>query len=485
MIAKDDFEKINNERLGQNLSLFANPRNAAAGSLRQLDSKITAKRKLRFMPWGIGAGLTQFGSFYEALQKITDFGFAPVPFLTHCKGSDDIMQMYKMLISKRDEYPIMLDGMVIMLDEIAIQQSLGWTIKAPRFACAFKFPAVEKSSKILDVTLQVGRTGIITPVAELEPVEIEGAMIARATLHNFSEIERKDIRINDEVIIIRSGDVIPKIIKPITALRDGTQIPITKPTHCPVCKQELLVEEIFIKCQNLSCEARVIESIIHFASKKALNIDGLGEKIVIQLFESGFIQSILDIYSLQESQLLTLEGWKEKRAKNLITAIQNTIGVELWRFINALGIEHIGEGASKRLAQSFGKDTFSVDFQQILSLDGFGEEMAYSLVEFNHANKELIAKLLEIISPKIEQLKLDESHIFYNKSIVLTGTLNKPRDEIVEMLESKGAKISSSVSKKTDFVIYGEKAGSKLEKAQNLGVKTLSEREFMGYMQES
>ncbi|TLD93860.1 NAD-dependent DNA ligase LigA [Helicobacter magdeburgensis] len=485
VIAKDDFEKINNERLGQNLSLFANPRNAAAGSLRQLDSKITAKRKLRFMPWGIGAGLTQFGSFYEALQKITDFGFAPVPFLTHCKGSDDIMQMYKMLISKRDEYPIMLDGMVIMLDEIAIQQSLGWTIKAPRFACAFKFPAVEKSSKILDVTLQVGRTGIITPVAELEPVEIEGAMIARATLHNFSEIERKDIRINDEVIIIRSGDVIPKIIKPITALRDGTQIPITKPTHCPVCKQELLIEEIFIKCQNLSCEARVIESIIHFASKKALNIDGLGEKIVIQLFEKGLIQSILDIYTLQESQLLALEGWKEKRAKNLIVAIQNTIGVELWRFINALGIEHIGEGASKRLAQSFGKDTFSVDFQQILSLDGFGEEMAYSLIEFNHANKELIAKLLEIISPKIEQLKLDESHIFYNKSIVLTGTLNKPRDEIVEMLESKGAKISSSVSKKTDFVIYGEKAGSKLEKAQNLGVKTLSEKEFMGYMQES
>ena len=289
--------------------------------------------------------------------------------------------------------------------------------------------------EFLDITLQVGRTGIITPVAELQPVEIEGAMIARATLHNFSEIERKDIRINDEVIIIRSGDVIPKIIKPLTALRDGTQIPITKPTHCPVCKQELLIEEIFIKCQNLSCEARVIESIIHFASKKALNIEGLGEKIVIQLFENGLIQSILDIYSLQESQLLTLEGWKEKRAKNLILAIQNTIGVELWRFINALGIEHIGEGASKRLAQSFGEDTFNASFEQILSLDGFGEEMAYSLVEFNHANKELIAKLLEILKPKIEQIKFDENHIFYGKSIVLTGTLEKPRDEIVEMLE--------------------------------------------------
>lgn len=483
VIAKDDFKDINDERLEQNLSLFANPRNAAAGSLRQLDSKITAKRKLRFMPWGIGVGLSQFDSFYEALQKITDFGFAPVPFLTHCKGDEDIMQVYKMLISKRNDYPIMLDGMVIMLDEIQIQQRLGWTIKAPRFACAFKFPAVEKSSKILDITLQVGRTGIITPVAELQPVEIEGAMISRATLHNFSEIERKDIRIGDEVIIIRSGDVIPKIIKPLIALRDGTQIPITKPTHCPVCKQELLIEEIIIKCQNLNCQARVIESIIHFCSKKALNIEGLGEKIVIQLFENGLIQSILDIYTLQESQLLALEGWKEKRAKNLIAAIQNTIGVELWRFINALGIEHIGEGASKRLAQSFSRDTFSVSFEQILSLDGFGEEMAYSLIEFNHANKELIIKLLEMINPKSEQIKLDETHIFYNKSIVLTGTLKKPRDEIVEILESKGAKISSSVSKKTDFVIYGEKAGSKLEKAQNLGVNTLSEEEFMRCMQ--
>ncbi len=482
VIAKDDFERINQERLKENLSLFANPRNAAAGSLRQLDSKITAKRKLRFMPWGIGAGLIHFSSFYEALRKIESFGFAPIPFLSHCINKEEIEKTYHRLLSKRNDYPIMLVGMVIMLDEITSQQQLGWTIKSPRFACAYKFPAVEKSSKILSVTLQVGRTGIITPVAELEPVEIEGAMISRATLHNFSEIERKDIRLGDEVIIIRSGDVIPKIIKPLTHLRNGSQKPIIKPTHCPVCGEELLIEEIFIKCQNLSCEARVIESIIHFASKKALNIEGLGEKIVVQLFENSFVRNIKDIYDLKVEQLLTLDGWKQKRANNLIYAIQNTIGVELWRFINALGIEHIGEGASKKLAQNFGIGVFELELSTILSLDGFGEEMAYSLVEFNHANKMLIAELLRIIQPKVELLKVDSSNPFFNKSIVLTGTLSQPRDEVIKILESKGAKIASSVSKNTDFVICGEKAGSKLERAQTLGVKTLNEQEFLALM---
>lgn len=479
VIAKDDFERINQERLKENLSLFANPRNAAAGSLRQLDSKITAKRKLRFMPWGIGAGLMHFSSFYEALRKIESFGFAPIPFLNHCVNKEEIEKTYHTLLSKRNDYPIMLDGMVIMLDEITSQQQLGWTIKSPRFACAYKFPAVEKSSKILSVTLQVGRTGIITPVAELKPVEIEGAMISRATLHNFSEIERKDIRLGDEVIIIRSGDVIPKIIKPLTHLRNGSQKPIVKPTHCPVCGEELLIEEIFIKCQNLSCEARVIESIIHFASKKALNIEGLGEKIVVQLFENSFVKNIKDIYDLKVEQLLTLDGWKQKRANNLIYAIQNTIGVELWRFINALGIEHIGEGASKKLAQNFGIGVFELELSTILSLDGFGEEMAYSLVEFNHANKILIAELLRIIQPKVELLKVDSNNPFFNKSIVLTGTLSQPRDEMIKILESKGAKIASSVSKNTDFVICGEKAGSKLEKAKSLGVQTFNEQEFL------
>lgn len=484
VIAKDDFERINNERLQAKQSLFANPRNAAAGSLRQLDCKITAKRKLRFMPWGIGAGLERFNSFHKALESIAHFGFIPVPFLRYCTNIESIQNIYQTLLQERDKYHIMLDGMVIMLDDIALQNELGWTIKAPRFACAYKFPAVEKSAKILSVSLQVGRTGIITPVAELSPIHIDGALVSRATLHNFSEIERKNILLGDEVIIIRSGDVIPKIIKPIAALRDGTQKPIAKPTHCPVCGEKLLIEEVFIKCQNLSCEARVIESLIHFASKKALNIDGLGEKIVIQLYENALVRSIKDIYALKKEQLLSLDGWQEKRAQNLINAIENTIGIELWRLINALGIEHIGEGASKKLAQTFGINTFNVQMQDILHLDGFGSEMAYSLVEFNHANRELIADLLQILKPRIAMQTFDNSHPFYHKSVVLTGTLSRPRDEMITLLESKGAKISSSVSKKTDYLIYGEKAGSKLEKAQLLGVPTLDEQTFFTLLEQ-
>lgn len=484
VIAKDDFEAINKERLEAGQSLFANPRNAAAGSLRQLDSKITAKRKLRFMPWGIGEGLNEFASFYEAMQAVSGFGFSPVPFLSLCNNKEAIEHTYNALLSARNDYVIMLDGMVIMLDSIAMQRQLGWTIKAPRFACAYKFPAVEKSAKILDVSLQVGRTGIITPVAELSPVEIEGAMISRATLHNFSEIERKNILLYDEVIVIRSGDVIPKIIKPLLAFRDGSQKPIPKPTHCPVCGEELLVEEIFIKCQNLSCEARVIESIIHFASKKALNIDGLGEKIVIQLYDKQLVRNIKDIYTLRIEDLLGLEGWQRKRAHNLIQAIQNTIGVELWRFINALGIEHIGEGASKKLARKFGLGVFELSIQDILNTDGFGAEMAASLLEFNQANTALIKQLLSIIKPCVQSISLNTNHIFYDKSIVLTGTLSQARENIIALLESKGARISSSVSKKTDFVIYGEKAGSKLEKAQSLGITTLNEQEFLSLLQE-
>lgn len=479
VIDKKDFETLNHARATNSKSLFANPRNAAAGSLRQLDSRITAQRKLRFIPWGIGANLERFESFYIALQSIQKLGFAPLPFLTHCITRESIHTAYNNLQQQRDKYPIMLDGMVIMLDEISLQNALGWTIKSPRFACAYKFPAVEKSSKILSVSMQVGRTGVITPVAELESVEIEGATITRASLHNFSEIKRKDIRQGDTVIIIRSGDVIPKIIKPLVSLRNGSERAILPPKYCPVCGEELLIEEIFIKCQNLSCEARVKESIIHFASKNALNIDGLGERVVNQLFESSLIRNLSDIYEIKVESLLKLEGWKQKRANNLVNAITRTVGVDLWRFINALGIEHIGEGASKKLAAHFGTRVFCADFSEIVALDGFGEEMAASLVEFNHANEVLITKLLQIIQPRIlSATKMDDLHPFYQKTIVLTGTLSKARDEIAMLLESKGAKISSSVSNKTDFLIYGEKAGSKLEKARELGIQTLNEEEL-------
>lgn len=488
VIEKQDFESINLDRQKANQSLFANPRNAAAGSLRQLDSKITASRKLKFMPWGIGFGKENLMSFLEkqnkscgfhqAMNAIFSFGFKKVPFFTHCKNIDEIIESFNALLAKRYEYSIMLDGMVIMVDSFKIQEALGWTIKSPRFACAFKFPAIEKSSKLKSISLQVGRSGVITPVANLEPVEIDGAMIARATLHNFSEIEKKDIMLNDEVIIIRSGDVIPKIIKPLIHKRDGTQKPIQRPTHCPECGGLLLVESIFIKCQNLNCKARMLTSITHFASKKALNIDGLGEKIIVQLFNENLISSILDLYSLNLQDLLKLEGWKEKRAQNLLDSISKTKGIELWRLINALGIEHIGEGASKKLAQRFGLEVFSISLDSVMNLDGFGTEMANSLIEFNITNKELIAKLLEIIKPIVNATNIDSSNVFFGKSVVITGTLSKPREHFVALLESMGAHISSSVSKKTDFVLCGENAGSKLDKAKSLNINILTEQEL-------
>ncbi|CAM2863979.1 NAD-dependent DNA ligase LigA [Helicobacter burdigaliensis] len=478
VIPKDDFEILNKEREARGENLFANPRNAAAGSLRQLDSSITAKRKLQFIPWGVGYCSMQEDSFFALMEKIRSFGFISSPFSKTCKSLEEIQELYTKLIAQRDTYPIMLDGMVIRLDDIPLQKSLGFTIKSPRFACAYKFPALEKRAKILDIALQVGRSGVVTPVAILEPVLIEGAKVSRATLHNFDEISKKDIQINDSVILIRSGDVIPKIIKSLPALRDGTQKKCKIPTHCPICGKELLIEEKLIKCQNLNCEARVKNSIIHFASKKALNIDGLGDKIVELLYDMEKIKSIEDLFSLKFSDLENLEGFKEKKINNLLKAIKDTKGVDLWRFINALGIEHIGEGASKKIASTFGLDFYLKTHEDFMALEGFGCEMANSLVEFLEVNKERIINLLTLLTPNVQKEDSLPSSPFSNKTLVITGTLSQKREFYEELLEKVGAKVSSSVSKKTDFLLCGEDAGSKLKKAQDLGVKILNEKEF-------
>lgn len=478
VINKKDFQSLNASRLQEGENLFANPRNAAAGSLRQLDSKIVSKRRLHFIPWGFGHHNTGHESFFAFLHEIFDCGFFKPPFIRHCKNTKEIQQAYREILDNRESYPVMLDGMVIVIDELSTQQTLGFTIKSPRFACAYKFPPIEKTTKLLDITLQVGRTGIITPVAELQPIEIEGAIITRATLHNFSEIAKKDIKIGDHIIIIRSGDVIPKIIKPIMKLRNGSEREIKPPTHCPVCQSELLVEEKFIKCQNLNCKARIQESLTHFTSKKALNIDGLGGKIIQQLYNAGLIHCIEDIYSLKKEDLLKLEGWKEKRAQNTLNSIADTKGVELWRLINALGIEHIGEGASKKLQNTFGIEVFKKTFHDFLLIDGFGEEMAKSLSEFNAINAERIERLLEIIDPSVQSKAIHSSFWLSGKSVVLTGKMSKDREAMSAHLESLGVKVQSNLSKKTDYLIYGQNAGSKLVKAKEWGIPCISEIEL-------
>ena len=478
VIRKSDFEKINEERLETGESLFANPRNAAAGSLRQLDSSITAKRRLVFYPWGLGENSLEHRKLSEKMDYVYTLGFLEPPFAQDCQGIDEIEAFYRMLIEKRDEIPMMMDGMVLKVDEVDKQEELGYTVKFPKWMCAYKFPAVEKVTKIKAITLQVGRTGVVTPVAEIEPVNIEGAMVSRATLHNFDEIERKDIHIGDAVIIIRSGDVIPKIIKVLEDRRDGSEMSVTRPTECPTCKSELLDEGTLIKCQNLHCPDRVINSIIHFARKGCMNIDGLGSKIVELLVKEGIIKDILDLYFIKYEDLEPLEGFKEKRINNLIGAIQETKGVPLYRLINAMGIEHIGEVASKALALEFGLGIVDAEFDAVVALDGIGEEMANSLLEFMRVNHDFVLKLFEVIEPTVEEKVEAEENPFKSKTVVLTGTMSVSRGIIKEMLEKLGAKVSGSVSKKTDYVVYGEDAGSKLAKAESLGVKTLTEEEM-------
>ena len=479
VIFKSEFERINKSRLEAGEALFANPRNAAAGSLRQLDPSVTAARNLVFLPYGVGVDSLEFKLLSDKMNYIYSLGFRKPPERAITKGFDEIEEMYEIMNRDRDSYEMMLDGMVVKVNEISSQIDMGYTVKVPRFSVAYKFPAVEKITTVIDIVLQVGRTGAVTPVAIVEPTDIDGVVVERATLHNFDEIERKDIRLGDKVIILRSGDVIPKIIKVLTHERDGSEVEVVKPTLCPVCKSELLQEEVLLKCQNLECDARVVNAIMYFASKPCLNIDGLGVKIVEQLFREGFVKSLLDLYGLTLEKLLTLEGFKEKKAQNLLNSLENAKGSDYWRFINSLGIEHIGEVASKTLAEQFGSAWVNATKERIVACEGIGEEMAESVLEFVRVNSETIKKLQAILQP-LEPVKREEAeeNPFKGKTVVLTGTMSESRGAIKEMLEALGAKVSGSVSKKTDFLIYGEDAGSKYDKAEKLGVKTLMEVEM-------
>jgi DNA ligase (NAD+) len=478
VIKKDDFEKINIQRIQNNEAPFANPRNAAAGSLRQLDPKITASRKLFFYSWGIGYNTLEFKTIAEQMSFVRGLGFLQPPMSRVCASLQEVEEFYASMAKQRNDIPMMLDGMVVKINSTAICDELGYTVKHPRWSCAYKFEAVEKSTILKDVILQVGRTGVVTPVAVLEPVDIEGVVVERATLHNFDEIARLDIKIGDTVTIIRSGDVIPKIIKVFHERRQGTETTIQRPTNCPDCGKELLDEGIILKCQNLECPSRVVNSIIHFASKNAMNIDGLGNKIVEQLYNEKKITDILDLYSLKYEDLIDLEGFKEKKINNLINAVANTKGSPCHKVINALGIELIGEVASKELCKKFGLDFVNATYDELIAIDGFGKEMADSVLEFSRVNKETVQKLFEIIEPTVQKIVQSTDSAFSGKTVVITGTLSISRDILKEQLESLGAKVASSVSKKTDYLICGSDAGSKLDKALELGVKVINEDEL-------
>ena len=476
VIFKDEFERINEERVKNGDTLFANPRNAAAGSLRQLDSRITAARNLVFLPYGIGENDLDIPLLSARMEYVYELGFRAPPERALCHGFEEIEAIYETMNTHRDDYAMMLDGMVIKVDQIEAQEEMGYTVKFPRWAAAYKFPAVEKITTINEIILQVGRSGVVTPVAVVEPTPIEGVIVERASLHNFDEIERKDIRIGDKVIILRSGDVIPKIVKVLTTERTGSEVVYERPRQCPVCSSELLDEGALTKCQNLSCEARVVNAIIYFASKGCLNIDGLGDKIVETLYKEGLVHTVEDLFDLKLETLLSLEGFKDKKSANLLSAIENAKGCECWRFINAMGIEHIGEVGSKTLCNEFGLSFVNATQEELLAIDGFGSEMVASLLEFIRVNEAHISRLKEILQPLEPAPKVDiEANAFKDKTVVLTGSMSESRGAIKILLESLGAKVSGSVSKKTDYVVYGEDAGSKYDKAVSLGVTTLTE----------
>ena len=477
LIAKSDFDALNDERAANGESLFSNPRNAAAGSLRQLDSAIVAKRKLKFIPWGVGEHSLSFALHSQIMEFVRSLGFLRDEFCRICKSASEIRSAYEALHSMRASKDLMLDGMVIRVNELSKCAQMGYTVKFPRFMVAYKFPAVEKVTRLREINLQVGRTGAVTPVAVVDSVNIDGANVSNATLHNFDEIARLGLMKNDFVGIIRSGDVIPKITSVYKQRRDGTQSEISRPDRCPVCGEKLLDEGALIKCQNLDCKARVIGSLIYFCSKKCMNIEGLSDATITQLFESGKISKIDDIYALGAQDLEGLEGFADKKISNLLGAINASKNAPLERFIASLGIEHIGEVAARKIAAAFGQDWLNASEDEILRLEGFGEAMARSLVEFCKINREKILNLSEIITPRAPQMQTTKS-VFTDRSVVITGTLSRPRDEFKARLLAMGAKVQGSVSAKTDFVLVGADAGSKLQKARSLGVRIIDESEF-------
>jgi len=484
-IPKEVFYAINEMQIENEEKTFANPRNMAAGSLRQLDPKITASRKLDIFIFSVENDIEGKNSHFELLDYVKDLGMKISPEKKLCNDIEEVIAEIEKWTDKRFDLPFEIDGMVVKLDDIALRDEIGSTSKAPKWAIAYKFPPEKVRTKVEDIIVQVGRTGVLTPTAILDTVRISGSMVSRATLHNEDYIKEKDIKIGDYVYIQKAGEIIPEVYEVDKNARTGEEREFEMPHNCPVCGEKTVrfENEASWKCTNISCKAQLQRKIIHFVSKGAMDIDGFGEKIVIQLFEEGLIKDISDIYTLKADVLKNLERMGEKSAKNLINAIENSKNVSLDKFIFALGIRFIGANAGKVLAKNFDNIGQLMDssVERLTAIDEIGEKMAMSIVEFFEiqSNRELVVKLLSLGVNPISKSNSSQKNIFLNLKVVATGTLEKfKRDDIQKIVEENGGKLSSSVSKKTNFVVAGEAAGSKLDKANQLGVKVISEDDF-------
>ncbi|WP_077324469.1 NAD-dependent DNA ligase LigA [Virgibacillus siamensis] len=484
------FLKLNEEREKHEAEPFANPRNAAAGSLRQLDPKIAASRNLDIFLYGVGEWESgQLTSHSERLEYLQELGFKTNPEWRKYETIDEVIEYVEYWENERPNLSYEIDGIVIKVDNLEQQDELGFTAKSPRWAIAYKFPAEEAITTLRGIELSVGRTGVITPTAVLDSVKVAGTTVKRASLHNEDLIREKDIRLGDTVVIKKAGDIIPEVVRAVKDKRTGDEKEFFMPDECPDCGSELvrLEEEVALRCINPSCPAQLKEGLIHFVSRDAMNIDGLGEKVIIQLFREKLIHTIADIYRLQRDDLLNLERMGDKSVSNLLGAIENSKANSLERLLFGLGIRFIGSKAARTLAANFEtmKNLQQAAFDDILAIDEIGEKMADSIVRyFEEAEvKELIDELtalgvnMEYNGPKTEDIAVDS--VFSGKTVVLTGKMESfTRKEAKEAIEQQGGTVTGSVSKKTDIVIAGEDAGSKLEKAQKLGVTVWNEEQL-------
>ena len=490
-LPKKSFELLNKEREENNEVLFANPRNAAAGSLRQLDSKITAKRRLSVFIYSV-VGDENINSQKMALTVAADLGLPVNPNFKLCKTIDEVVDYIMYWEEHKQDLPYEIDGIVIKVNSYSLQEEIGSTQKSPRWATAYKFPEEELATKLLDIELSVGRTGIITPVAVLNPINISGSTVSKASLHNKDIIDELDIHIGDMVVVKKAGEIIPKVVRVVEELRLANSEKYVMPNICPSCKSKTFTKEgdPFTRCLNLDCPEQNIRKIIHFASREALNIEGLGDKVVATLYEKGIIKHTIDLFSLDRNKLVELERMGDKSVDNLLNAIENSKQSSLDKVIFALGILNVGKKAGKILAEYYKNLTnFSkATVDELLELPDIGLITAESIVDYlsNDNNLRFINELIEIgMNPQYEIQNKNTDNIFSGKTIVLTGKLVElTRNEAKEYLERFGAKVTGSVTSKTDYVIAGEKAGSKLAKAEQLGIQVLSEDEFIDIMKE-
>ncbi|MES2663175.1 MAG: NAD-dependent DNA ligase LigA [Pseudomonadota bacterium] len=492
LMSKKQFARCNQQALENNEKTFANPRNAASGSLRQLDPKITQSRGLAVYCYSfINAEVLEFKTHWESLQQLKIWGLPVNNEACQVKGFKGCLEYFLQLGERREVLPYEIDGVVYKLNDFTQQKTTGFVSRSPRWAIAHKFPAKEVTTELLDVEFQVGRTGAITPVAKLKPVEVAGVTVRNATLHNMAEIERLNLKIGDFVVIHRAGDVIPKVVTVLTDLRPENASAIVLPNDCPVCHAHLDHSEIIVRCTaGLNCPAQLLESIKHFVSRRAMNIDGLGEKMLEKLIEKKWIMSPADLYHLTQEQLLSIERTGTKSVSNLLNSIENSKKTQLHRFIYSLGIREVGETTAQLLADYFGnlESLRMATVDSLLHIDDVGPIVAEHIQSFfaEPRNQQEVDRLLEcgIHWPAVKNWKMhDTEHPFYQKTVVLTGTLTSiTREEAKQKLQAVGAKVSNALSKKTDYLIVGEDPGSKVKKAQSLNVQCLTEDEWLNKM---